>query len=197
MYVRNPCVTILDLFTMALGSSEVSLTPFDVINNEYPSNPSYFDVIAITGTYVLLHNLTTGAKYSSYDTDPWITTLKAFTKRVVEQESVFVFAVCFGHQIVTEALGGKVIKNSRGWEAGLHEITLNQSILSFEGRESLRINQMHQDFVSKAPAGFNVFASTPICENHGMISGDKRVVSIQGHPEFSRDFMAGLIKYEF
>jgi hypothetical protein len=54
---------------------------------------------------------------------------------------------------------------------------------------------MHQDYVSSAPKGFKIFASTDICENHRMISEDGRIVTIQGHPEFSLDFMAGVIKY--
>lgn len=138
-----------------------------------------------------------GAKFSSYDKDAWITALKAFVNLVVQKHETFVFAVCFGHQIVAESLGGAVTKNCQGWEAGSHDIILNPSRLSFDDRTSLKINQMHQDIVSRAPEGFKAFASTPICENHGMISEDGRIVTIQGHPEFTLDFMKGVIKYIF
>lgn len=104
------------------------------------------------------------------------------------------FAVCFGHQVVAEAMGGKVEKNSRGWEVGWQQIDLNTLGKSlFPGKSGLRINQMHQDVVTVAPTGFSIFASTDVCENHGMCYED-RVVTIQGHPEFVPEFMRELLK---
>ncbi len=51
----------------------------------------------------------TGSKYSAYDKDPWIDQLKRFLK-TVEAQNAKIFGVCFGHQILAEALGGKGIK---------------------------------------------------------------------------------------
>jgi GMP synthase-like glutamine amidotransferase len=88
-----------------------------VIRDEYPSNPFEFNIIFSLSLIFL------GAKYSSYETDEWITTLKKYVTLVVERKLSFVFAVCFGQQIIAEALGGRTIKNCRGWEAGSYELT--------------------------------------------------------------------------
>lgn len=72
-----------------------NLTAFDVTKEEYPSNPADFDLFIITGS-----------KFSCYENLPWITKLKEFVKRHDDGPIKF-FGVCFGHQIIAEALGGK------------------------------------------------------------------------------------------
>ena len=48
----------------------------------------------------------------------------------MQRNSIYVLGVCFGHQIISSALGGKVIKNPKGWELGSYKLTLNNNGLS-------------------------------------------------------------------
>ncbi len=54
---------------------------------------------------------------SAYDADEWIQTFKRFIVRLDAESPAVLLGVCFGHQIIAEALGGKVSKNPKGWEA--------------------------------------------------------------------------------
>lgn len=170
------------LFQKSCESCKV--TSFDVVSDSISKvDPNQYDLIAITG-----------AKASAYDEIEWIVNLKHWIKSAIANTKVRFFAVCFGHQVVAEAMGGKVEKNSRGWEVGWQQIDLNTLGKSlFPGKSGLRINQMHQDVVTVAPTGFSIFASTDVCENHGMCYED-RVVTIQGHPEFVPEFIRELLK---
>lgn len=113
-------------------------------NNAYPDNPAEYDLICITGS-----------RHSAADSDPWIVELKAFIKSVIDKGQA-VFAVCFGHQIVAEAMGGAVTKSKQGWEIGWHQLDTTKTALKV--KDALRINQMHQDIVSTTPSGFTVFS---------------------------------------
>jgi GMP synthase-like glutamine amidotransferase len=59
--------------------------------------------------------VTTGC--SAYDADEWIQAFKRFIVRLDAESSAVLLGICFGHQIIAEALGGKVSKNPKGWEA--------------------------------------------------------------------------------
>lgn len=78
----------------------------------------------ILTTFVLL-----GA--NAYDNEPWIIKLVEFTRKVLEEQTrVRAIGVCFGHQIIGRALGAKVGRNKRGWEASVTSVPL-----SSRGRE--------------------------------------------------------------
>ena len=64
--------------------------------------------------------LITGSKHGVYDDLPWIEPLKTFLRgaRAAGQPIV---GVCFGHQILAEALGGQAVKSEKGWGAGVHD----------------------------------------------------------------------------
>ena len=70
--------------------------------------------------------LITGSKASAYDDDQWIHDLKKFIQRLHQNKKKLV-GVCFGHQIIAEALGGSVRKSPTGWHAGVDSISLNHN----------------------------------------------------------------------
>ncbi|KAJ3377280.1 hypothetical protein HDU92_008485, partial [Lobulomyces angularis] len=168
---------------LKLNDSNIQCTSFDVINGEYPSNPEQFDLIVLTGS-----------KFSSYQNEPWILNLKKFCKLVIEKNLSKLLGVCFGHQVIAEAFGGKVEPNLAGWEVGWTDIKLNDFGISNFGKENMKINSMHKDHVTVTPQNFEIFSYTDICPNQGMIGYNNRVVTIQGHPEFTPEFVTALVK---
>ena len=67
--------------------------------------------------------LVTGSRHGVYDDLPWIEPLKAFLRACVAAR-VPVVGICFGHQILAEALGGRAVKSDRGWGLGVQDYEL-------------------------------------------------------------------------
>jgi GMP synthase-like glutamine amidotransferase len=122
-----------DMFVRLLtaGAETASLpiptfTAWDILNhpNTYP-DPTEFDAILITGSRTLfaLSRLIVG--HSAYDDNLWVHNLCAYVKRIYEEfPSKKIIGICFGHQIVAQALGGKVELNPNGWELAVNQVTI-------------------------------------------------------------------------
>ena len=93
--------------------------------------------------------------------------------------------ICFGHQIIAQAMGGRVEKFAGGWTIGATEYDF--------GDQKLRLNAWHRDQVTKVPQGAEVVASSEFCENAALLYDDL-MFSVQPHPEFRPDFVEGLMR---
>ncbi|KAK9463072.1 class I glutamine amidotransferase-like protein [Lipomyces oligophaga] len=183
------------LFTNSVTQKEelaehatLEIKNFNVVAGVYPSDPSMFDGILVTGS-----------RATAFDSDPWILQLCAFLKHVYDDyDNVRLVGVCFGHQIIARALGGVVEENPAGWEVAVTELTLDEAGVgsklfpesSLEGK--LLMQEMHRDHVAKAPAGVCVFACTDKSPIQGMYVPDK-LLTLQGHPEFDSDVAESLV----
>ena len=78
-------------------------------------------------------------EYSAYDSDAWISQLKDFIRQVDATTNSKILGICFGHQIIAEALGGKVEKNTLGWEIGWTPLQVNPQGLEWFGKNSIVI----------------------------------------------------------
>ncbi|MCJ1381100.1 hypothetical protein MMC17_004209 [Xylographa soralifera] len=165
-----------------LAKSELHISTWDVVAQQ--AYPSLADVDAV---------LMTGSKHNSFDDTPWITRLVAFTQQVLAQERVRIIGVCFGHQIVGRAMGVRVGRSDRGWEASVCEVELTARGREVFGREKLSINQMHKDIVFAYPPEVQPLGSSPRCEVQGMLL-PQRVITVQGHPEFNREIVTELLE---
>ncbi len=128
--------------------------------------------------------LITGSRHGVYEPHPWIAPLESFI-REARAAGVPMAGICFGHQIMAQALGGRVEKYSGGWAVGTFTY-------DFEG-EPLTLNAWHQDQVIEPPPEARVLATHPFCRYAALGYGTWGV-SLQAHPEFDHAFLAGLIE---
>ncbi len=141
--------------------------------------------------------LVTGSKHGVYDDLPWIAPLKAFL-RAARAAGRPIVGVCFGHQILAEALGGRAVKFAKGWGAGVHDYqVVRRPGWMNGGPDSFAIHAMHQDQVTAIPEDATVLATSPFCEFAMLAYGDPEApdaISIQPHPEFDADYARALVE---
>ncbi|MCJ1292285.1 hypothetical protein MMC34_003835 [Xylographa carneopallida] len=168
--------------SISLNRSELHISTWDVVDKQ--EYPSLDDVDAV---------LMTGSKYDSFADIPWINRLVEFTQQILAQDCVRIIGVCFGHQIVGRAMGVKVGRSNWGWEVSVCEVELTAKGKELFGKDKLSINQMHKDIVFTYPPEVEPLGSSPRCEVQGMLI-PKRVITIQGHPEFNAEIVAELLE---
>jgi GMP synthase-like glutamine amidotransferase len=128
--------------------------------------------------------LITGSRHGAYEHHPWIPPLETFIREAYDAKVPLV-GICFGHQIIAQAMGGRVEKYPGGWSVGATDY-------DFDG-ETLTLNAWHQDQVTVKPAEAEVVASNEFCENAALLYDD-RAFTVQAHPEFKSGFVDGLMR---
>ncbi|MFN3525860.1 MAG: type 1 glutamine amidotransferase [Paracoccus sp. (in: a-proteobacteria)] len=127
--------------------------------------------------------LLTGSRHGVYEDHDFIPPLEAFV-RDAYGAGVPLVGICFGHQIIAQALGGRVIKHPDGWAVGTQDY-------DFDG-QPVTLNAWHQDQVVTLPPGAEVVGRNSHCENAALVYGD-RAYTVQAHPEFDDAFVQGLM----
>ena len=154
---------------------------FNILDDEFPK-----DHLECDGWIV------TGSPHGVYEEHSWIPTVSQLVNDIYKA-NLPIFGVCFGHQLIAQALGGHVEKSKKGWGLGLHTYQVNNkpdymSNLS----EEVTLNICHQDQVLRPPQGATIYAKSEFCENAGFYIKDK-VLTMQAHPEFLVDFIKALL----
>ncbi|MCF2442666.1 amidotransferase [Dyadobacter sp. CY345] len=155
---------------------------FDVCNGHFPNSVDACDAY-----------ICTGSKSSVYDNDPWIHQLKTFVQNLYQSDKTFI-GICFGHQMLGEALGGKVQKSDVGWCVGVHPFEM----LAFESwmnppLSNFNLLMMCQDQVLALPSNSTLLGQTPDCPVAMFRVGDK-MLGIQAHPEFPKLYNKALME---
>ncbi|WP_420860816.1 type 1 glutamine amidotransferase [Algirhabdus cladophorae] len=163
-----------DMFEVFLAKSGFSFQTFDVVDMIFPEAVEQADGWLITGS-----------KHGAYEDLPFIPPLEDFIRQIYATGRPMV-GVCFGHQIVAQALGGKVEKFQGGWGIGRHDYTTPDGPLT--------LNAWHQDQVVEKPLDAEVYAGNDFCANAALSYG-QRAFTIQPHPEFNADVIECLIDY--
>lgn len=137
--------------------------------------------------------LYTGSPAGVYDPLPWIAPLAEFIRGAAAARTPQV-GICFGHQIMGEALGGKVVKSDKGWGVGRHtyEIVQCPDWSTTPCPPSLSVSVSHQDQVVVLPPAASVIAQSDFTPYAGLNYLDFPAISFQCHPEFEPDFTAAL-----
>jgi GMP synthase-like glutamine amidotransferase len=152
------------MFARLLDGQGLTFQAWDVEGMEFPH-----DVGVCDGWLV------TGSRHGVYEDHAFIPPLEDFI-REAHAAKVPMVGICFGHQIVAQALGGRVEKWSGGWAVGRHEYRLGSG-------GTVTLNAWHQDQVTALPPDATVLASSAFCEN-AVVAYGNRALTIQAHPEF-------------
>ncbi len=99
-----------------------------------------------------------------------------------------VLGICFGHQMLGEALGGKVAENPNGREIGTVAVTRHSDNPLLEPDQPFTANATHLDSVVELPQGAEVFAST-VLEPNAVVRFARRAWGVQFHPEMDADIV--------
>lgn len=140
--------------------------------------------------------LLTGSKTGVYDETPWLAQLAGFISRAYAL-GVPMAGFCFGHQMLAHTLGGHAGKSPLGWGIGalVHEKQALDEVPDWltPMPERLRLLYSHQDQVTDLPQGAQRLYGSHFCPN-GAFYVPHKLLAFQGHPEFSKAYMAGLME---
>lgn len=162
------------MFERLLAAPGRQFETWDVVDGHFPDGLDSADAWLLTGS-----------PHGVNDRLPFIAPLEALTREIVAARRPLV-GICFGHQLIAQALGGRVVKHPGGWRMGPQDYWV-------EGEDApVRLHAWHQDQVIEAPEGARVIASGPDSTIAGMLFGD-HVLSLQAHPEFTDEVLRTLM----
>jgi GMP synthase (glutamine-hydrolysing) len=134
----------------------------------------------------------TGSSSSVTERAPWMLRTEALLRDIADAGTP-VLGICFGHQLIGQALGGLVAKNPRGREIGTIEVRVLHDDAMFSGLGTrFTANHTHVDSVVELPKGARVVAETDLEPNAAFTIGDK-IKCVQFHPEIDGDAMRGYV----
>lgn len=169
------------MFRELLEPLGVDLVDYEVVSGGLPASPGECEGW-----------ITTGSRCSVYDDEAWIRDLEAFVIRVVEANAPFA-GICFGHQLLAQALGGQVAPAGVGWGVGVQEFVVEDPPDWIDPQVgSFRLLVSHRDQVVRLPDGARTFATAGYCPVGGFVVGEK-AMGIQAHPEFVAPYAEALL----
>jgi GMP synthase-like glutamine amidotransferase len=168
------------MFESLLGDA-LEYASIDVQNEPLPPDVHRHDAYLITGSSA-----------GVYEDHAWIDPLKTFIRAAAGRAKLV--GICFGHQAMAQAFGGRVEKSDKGWGVGLHRygVTARQAWMD-EGND-FSIAASHQDQVIAQPPGTIVTAASSFTPFAGLAWADHSSISFQFHPEFEPDFAKALLE---
>ena len=120
----------------------------------------------------------------------WMAPLRQFIRTAYAQRVPMV-GICFGHQIMADALGGRVEKSARGWGLGRHTYAVRSSA-ALGDEATLAVACSHQDQVIDPPADADVILGSEFTPNAGLLYRNGAALSFQPHPEFDDPYTLAL-----
>jgi GMP synthase-like glutamine amidotransferase len=162
-----------DMFARLLAGHGFTFQTWRVVEGQFPASVTECDGWLITGS-----------RHGAYEDHPWIPPLEDFIRNAYAARVPLV-GICFGHQIIAQAMGGRVERYPEGWAVGATDY-------DFDGH-TLRLNAWHRDQVTQVPPMAQVIAANSFCANAALLYDD-RALTVQAHPEFRPEFINGLMR---
>ncbi|MBH5391366.1 type 1 glutamine amidotransferase [Bradyrhizobium diversitatis] len=166
-----------DMFTRMIRTEDPTAT-VDVVsipNGDALPDPRQVEAILITG-----------AAAGVYDELDWMAPLEDFVRKAYTNKTPMV-GVCFGHQLIAQALGGTVRKSEKGWGIGRHVYQVLPENGVIDG-ETIAIPCSHQDQVIEAPSDALTILSSDFTPHAGLLYANGATLTVQPHPEFDVEF---------
>ncbi|CAD6247856.1 unnamed protein product [Miscanthus lutarioriparius] len=181
-------------FGDASGGTDERWDCFCVIAGEFPAP----EELASYDGFVV-----SGSPRDAHGDEPWVRRLCALVQTVHAMRKR-VLGICFGHQVLCRALGGRVGRARNGWDVGVRKVTFAPDLL--EGRRleflgdlveddlprSAALIEVHQDEVWEIPPTATVLAYSEKTRVEVFAVGE-HALGIQGHPEYTVDILHNLI----
>jgi len=167
---------------LGLAGRELEFAAFSVVRGQMPESIDDCDGWLITGS-----------RYGVYEALDWMLELEDFIRELAAAARPLI-GICFGHQIIAEALGGKVVKSELGWKVGAQRYDLERHYgWMGESPPAVTMYAYHQDQVVQCPPAAEVFLSSPGCPLAGLSYGDS-IISVQAHPEIEESYERDLLE---
>lgn len=161
----------------------ITFADYDVQRGCYPDTPAECDAYLITGS-----------RKSVYDDEAWIHRLRDYVVELHQARQKLV-GICFGHQMVAEALGGKTEPAKVGWRVGVSPNTVvKQEDFMDPAVDTFNLIFSHKDQVSRLPTGAEILATSPGCPI-AMFRLENHILAFQGHPEFCKGYSRALMDF--
>ncbi|XP_022135384.1 gamma-glutamyl peptidase 2-like isoform X2 [Momordica charantia] len=189
-YAKKVYGGYFSVFVAAFGEEGERWDLFMVVEGEFPA----IDELQNYHGFVI-----SGSPHDAYANDSWILDL-CFLLQTLDTMEKKVLGICFGHQVLCRALGGKVGRAETGWDIGVRKVQIMESsewrFVEDMGEmpSNLSIIECHQDEVWEIPHGAQIIGFSDKTGVEIFAIGD-HILGIQGHPEYSKDILYGLVDH--
>ncbi|KAI3448221.1 hypothetical protein Pfo_004886 [Paulownia fortunei] len=183
-YVKKMYGGYYGVFVRMLKEDGETWDVFKVARGEFPAD----DEIGEYEGFVI-----TGSCNDAHGDDLWICRLVALLNKLDAMKKK-VLGICFGHQILGRALGGRTGRATSGWDIGITKVHLqtSQNFSSLKMPASLSVIECHRDEVWELPPKAEILAWSNKTGIEMFTYGD-HIMGIQGHPEYTKDILLHLI----
>ena len=168
-----------------LGVDPVRLRVVRVFAGEALPQPDGLAGVVVTGSSAMVS-----------EREEWSETTAAWLAEAVAAATPLL-GICYGHQLLAHALGGRVAKNPRGREIGSVDVTLTHEAdgddLLGAGPAAFRAQTSHVESVLDLPPRATRLATTGLDPNHAFRVG-RSAWGVQFHPEFDADITRGYLR---
>lgn len=167
----------------AIGETKLMVGFHDGIHGQFPPLDLLAGVIIMGSPAMVTQQL------------PWMKKLEVDILRLAEN-SIPTLGICFGHQLIANAFGGKVANNPKGLEIGTVTVRRTSESHTDPIFSTLPMqfdsHTIHFQSVVSAPENATILASNDMEDYHAFRIGEA-TWGVQFHPEFSTDVMRTIL----